>query len=72
LIVIAILFFTGSEDDGSRLTLLGWSATIFGVLLCAFAAYLRSKAMAPAGAVSAPTAASEAKPDDQPDPTGES
>ena len=55
LIVIAIIFFTGSQDNNSRLTLIGWVAIVFGVLLCAFGALLRSRAMAETAAPEAPT-----------------
>jgi uncharacterized membrane protein HdeD (DUF308 family) len=39
-LILAILFFTGTEDDNSRVTLLGSVATILGILLVLYALYL--------------------------------
>jgi uncharacterized membrane protein HdeD (DUF308 family) len=41
LIVFSILLFTGSEDNDSRFTLLGWILITMGALLLAFGYYLK-------------------------------
>ncbi len=53
LIVIALVFFTGSSGDSSRITLIGWISIVVGLLLLAFGYYLKTKPAAAAGEGSA-------------------
>ena len=52
IILFAILLFTGSDDDDSRLTLLGWALIILGALLAAFGYYLKTRLSTEGGAPS--------------------
>jgi uncharacterized membrane protein HdeD (DUF308 family) len=68
IILFAILLFTGSDDDDSRLTLLGWALMILGVLLAAFGYYLKTRADAESGSAT-PTADSTVSTQSVPDDT---
>lgn len=44
LIIISLVFFTGSSDDSSRITMIGLITVAVGLLLLAFGYYLKTKA----------------------------